>query len=470
MSSNSCTEPLAGVSTGKLIGRIGTHVFAIGNGVTLTSPQSGQLQVRINDADASLGDNEGSLTLNITVPPENSASAVRKVYVIAYNPILSNGKSLAEHAGWSDHATLTEGTIEFFKEVSNGQLIYEVAATTIVDDKWPMKADGFRYSESEYLTVLGDHTLAHDPDLVSYINIINDADFDICGRANRGEIDEVWIYNGPYFGFYESTLVGPNGYWFNSWPVAGSHDCERLIPIMGPSQERDLDSALHNFGHRMESSMSQAYGYIDGIWDSTSTADGWVSYSLLNFRAPAYDYSGCGDIHHPPNTSVDYDYNNSIAANTNCDDFFNYPDLGDPVDTVYQVTCDAWSCTQIGYLNYWFSRLPATDDCDKDDVYNNWWAYFIEPDLANTPDKPCDSYSELDFLSEDSATITFNPFRYQLNYSMMPYGNSYATVNQGGRHTLSDSQDAPSYWQIADEDGDLVKQFGIFPIPLEAGE
>ncbi|WP_322488133.1 hypothetical protein [Chloroflexus sp.] len=75
----------------------------------------------------------------------------------------------------------------------------------------------------------------HQIPFYNAIAIVNSPAFDICGKANRGEIDEVWIYNGPYFGFFESSLVGPNAFRYNSPPVAMPHTCNRLIPIMGPT-------------------------------------------------------------------------------------------------------------------------------------------------------------------------------------------------------------------------------------------
>ncbi|HLF89933.1 MAG TPA: hypothetical protein VI451_13365, partial [Anaerolineales bacterium] len=225
----------------------------------------------------------------------------------------------------------------------------------------------------------------HVPDNVDYNLIVNDPAFDICGKANNGEIDEVWIYNGPYFGFYESTLVGPGAYWFNSPPVPGPWNCTRLVAIMGPSPERDIDSAIHNFGHRMESTMTTTYG----SWQQNSTDHGWEMFALVDANSPNYNYSGCGNIHYPPNGVVDYDYGNLNQALTNCDDFANYPSLGDPVDTTIPITCTTWNCEQIGYLFYWFTHLPANSGCDIDIVANDWWLYFASPELALNPSSVC---------------------------------------------------------------------------------
>ena len=180
--------------------------------------------------------------------------------MVVYDPLLSNGKLLSQELNWISHAALTQGTVDFFQQASHGEVNYSIVQTTVLTDGWPEKIDGFRYTEQEYLAAISGQGPWHSPDNVSYNKIVNDSRLDICGKANRGEIDEVWIYNGPGFGFYESTLVGPGAYWFNSSPVPGPHTCNRLIPIMGPSPERGLDCATENFGHRTESTMTQVYG------------------------------------------------------------------------------------------------------------------------------------------------------------------------------------------------------------------
>lgn len=243
-------------------------------------------------------------------PPASGPAINRKVYVIVLDPLLSNGQKLSAYRGWHDHAVLTQGTLDFFSQASNGRMNYTVVSTTVVTDGWPVKVDGFRYTEQEYLAVLDGQRPPHQPDTVDYNLIVNTPALDICGKANRGEIDEVWIYNGPYFGFWESTLVGPGAYSYNSPPVPGPTDCNRLVPIMGPSPEVDLPNAIHNFGHRMEATMTKAYG----SWQQNRTAHSWERFALVKVLSPNYSYSGCGNTHFPPNGAMDYDYGNPATV------------------------------------------------------------------------------------------------------------------------------------------------------------
>jgi len=318
----------------------------------------------------------------------------RKVLIIVYDPILSNGEYLSDYLGWEEHTELTEGTIEFFKKASNGFLNYSVEETIIVTDGWPEKIDGYKYSETEYLSIINGKSEAHNPDNVDYNKIVNSEKFNICEKVNSNEIDEIWIYNGPSFGFWESTLVGPNGYFLNSPPIIGDNNCSRLVPLMGPSQERELDCAIHNFGHRMESTMMKIYGG----WEQNRTSNNWEKFALVETLSPSYNYSGCGNIHYPPNGTADYDYSNPSYELSNCDDFNNFPNLSNPLEVVHQVSCLDWECTQLGFLEYWFSHIPKSLGCGLDYVANNWWIYMGNHSLANNPFLACVYFNDKTYL------------------------------------------------------------------------
>jgi hypothetical protein len=317
-------------------------------------------------------------------PPQ---TITRKVYVVVYNPQLSNGQKLSEYLHWNNHTDITQNTIDLFRQASKDKINYSIAYTTIITDGWPEKEDGFRYTEAEYLAVMNGQSSPHSPDTVDYNKIVNAPALDICGKANRGEIDEVWIYNGPYFGFYESRLVGPGAYFYNSPPVPSPYTCNRLIPIMGPSPERGIAEATENFGHRTEATMMRIYG----SWQQNRTSHNWEKFALVKALSPNYSYSGCGNIHYPPNGTSDYDYDNPSIVQTNCDDFANYPNLSDPLTVAKSVTCSTWNCSHADYFRYWFGHLPSNDGCGPDNVANDWWKYFANPALANAPSTACQS-------------------------------------------------------------------------------
>jgi hypothetical protein len=315
----------------------------------------------------------------------------KKVYVIVYDPLLSNNQKLSQYLGWSDHTTITQGTIDFFKQASNNRINYVVAQTTIVTSGWPQLVDGFSYTEQEYLAVLANQQPHHVPTGVDYNNIVNSVQFDICGKVNRGEIDEVWIYNGPWFGFYESTLAGPGAYSFNSPPVSGTNNCNKLVPIMGPSPERTTNEAVHNFGHRMEFTMAQTYGG----WQKNDTSHSWAKFALARGQAPSYSYSGCGEIHYPPNSVIEYEYDHASGYLSNCADFANYPSLSDPLQVAQPVSCSAWGCMELNFYQYWFNHLPTFTGCGSDNVANDWWKYFASPAYALSPSSACTVFGDI---------------------------------------------------------------------------
>jgi hypothetical protein len=279
---------------------------------------------------------------------------------------------------------MTQATIDFFKRASYGRLTYTVVLTTEIANGWPQLIDGFSYTEQSYLAVLSGQQAPHNPDTVDYNKIIND--LDICGKANRGEIDEVWMFNNPYFGFEEHTMVGPNGYNHNGIGPIGPNTCNRLISVMGPTPEAGTGNAIHNFGHRLEENMTQAYGR----WNNAAPPiNNWERFAQT---ASAVNlYNGCGNVHTPPNTSFEYDYGNPNIGQSYCEDFYNYPNLGSPANVLQPVSCFAWGCTDIGYYEWWFKHVPAYDGCGADGYLNDWWRYLVFLELPNNPTQPCNT-------------------------------------------------------------------------------
>jgi hypothetical protein len=67
MASPQCVEPLPSAAQGSLIGRIGSTVFAVGAGRTVTADESGPLSLRMNDGDVGLYDNDGFLVVRVSI-------------------------------------------------------------------------------------------------------------------------------------------------------------------------------------------------------------------------------------------------------------------------------------------------------------------------------------------------------------------------------------------------------------------
>jgi len=60
-----CVEPLPNFPAGALVGRIGLQLLEIGNSLAFTVKSPGRLQLRMNDGDPGLGDNDGEIQVRI---------------------------------------------------------------------------------------------------------------------------------------------------------------------------------------------------------------------------------------------------------------------------------------------------------------------------------------------------------------------------------------------------------------------
>jgi hypothetical protein len=405
--------------------------------------------------------------VNETLP---SDAVTKKVYALVFNPTLSNGQSLTAYYHWNDPAVLTQQTIDFFKLTSGNRINYTVAYTNVVTNGWPEKIDGFTYTESQYLAVVNRQQASHNPDTVNYNKIVNTPEFDICGKLNRGEIDEVWMFGGPWFGFYESTLVGPGAYFYNSGPVGGPHNCNKLLPIMGMNYERGEDCMLEDFGHRTESTMTKVYG----SWQENRTAHNWDRFGLVKAQSPNYSYSGCGSVHYPPNGTSDYNYSNSSTVPSNCNDFANYPNLSDPLLVVQPTTCSLWGCNQIGYFQYWFGHLPVNLGCGPDNVANSWWNYFETPALALNPSNGCQGMSVISgSVGTSGVTISYTDGTLK-TATTDSYGNYFLFVPLGWSGTVTPVKAgysfSPSSRDYVDVQADQVNQdYNKYSISGNAG-
>ena len=351
--------------------RLGNLQIDFGDGLAKSYPDSAAVPTSMNSLSATSDSASGA-----------TASMNKKVFLLVYDPTLANGQTLSTYMGWSSYTTLVQGIVSSFQNASNGQLQYTIAQTQLRNE-WPAKIDGFRYTETTYFQVWQGQTPAHNPDEVNYDSIIDQ--FDLCGKLNRGEIDELWMFGAPYFGFYESRLVGPGAYSYNSPPLTQTHNCSKLLPIMGLSYERGTGEAVHSFGHREEATMTRVYG----SWEENRTAHNWDRFGLVKSQSPNYNYSGCGSIHYPLNALIAYDYSSSTNTLTNCEDFRNYPSLSDPQSVSQPLNCTAWNCDQLGFLVYWFNHLPSGAGCGPDVIESNWWSYFVDPSSALAPSLNC---------------------------------------------------------------------------------
>jgi hypothetical protein len=290
-----------------------------------------------------------------------------KVMVINFNPILEahGGMRLTEYKNWNDPDNLIEKYIMDIRAVSKGYVNYVIVDNQVVDG-YPVKADGFQYTDETYLGCANGTQPCHDPDLADYIRILSD--FDICTGVNNGDVDEVWLFGGPWFGYYESRLAGPDAFWYNSPPL---HDtgCQKLLPIMGFNYERGSAEMLHSFGHRAESSITEVFG----TWDVNQSRHDWDRYGHNVGQTTNVDFFQCGTVHFPPNGIEDYDYGNWGYVESNCNDWYNYPDFSGYTELI---NCEEWNCDHGFFMKWWLDHLPNKEGY-HDGKLMNWWRYIV---------------------------------------------------------------------------------------------
>lgn len=302
-------------------------------------------------------------------PNPTPTSITKKVAVIIFNPILesSGNQTLIQYKNWNRPSNLDPSYIQDIKTVSNNFVNYTITIQREVD-AIPRKADGFSYTDSSYLACLNNSSQCHQPDIADYNKILTD--FSLCEKRNSGEIDEVWLWGGPYFGYYESRLAGPNAFWYNSPPLTNT-TCKRLLPIMGFNYERGVSEMIEDMGHRTESVMARVWGNPNPHGTSP-----WDKFTIRDIDIPGR--SACGNIHYAPNSTSDYDWANPRTVVSSCDDWYSYPFLQ---GTTKNISCSEWNCSGYEYKKWWLMHLPKTVG-RTDSKLNNWWRYIVDYEAA----------------------------------------------------------------------------------------
>ena len=292
----------------------------------------------------------------------------QRVLVLLYDPIdEANGdRPVREVRGWADPRAQAAQYAADMEEASGGSVTYEQVGWQELDE-YPLKQTGFRYDDASYQACLDAPGLCHQPDAVDYGRIISD--HDLCGRVERGEIDEVWAFGGPYFGFYESTMAGDGAFWVNSPAVPGVR-CARRFIIMGFNYERGVAEMLHDFGHRVESTMQEVFRG----WPAEAGPDPYARFRMGELNNPGQ--ARCGDTHFPANAELAYDYSNQRPVASSCAAYLDYPLLQRPPETI---TCAAWGCEHRQYMMWMFAHIPRNPGASAG-YHHNWWKYLVDFD------------------------------------------------------------------------------------------
>jgi hypothetical protein len=303
-----------------------------------------------------------------------------KVAVVCYDPSLASqdGAKLTEYMEWNAPRPMTENLIRYIREASGGYANYELVDWIDVD-KFPQKRDGFRYTDESFLAMWKNRDLVHQPDAASYAAMFDDAK--LTDRAKSGEIEEIWVWGAPYFGFdeYAMKIPGdlvpyqPNNPWF--YRPYDIPDCGRTVAVMGFNYEVGEDNALHSFGHRCEGTLALTIGR--GEWDAKNVNNPWSRFTRQAKEYP--DDAQVGNVHGGPNATDGYDYSQPHEVLSSADDWINYPHLTGAKKLVSSAT---WGEPHhLNYQRWWLAHLPNNQGT-TDGFSNSWWRYVVDYDAT----------------------------------------------------------------------------------------
>jgi hypothetical protein len=173
--------------------------------------------------------------------------------------LVVNFRTPAVPAEWYQVNALVEEYTEAIIQASHKMLVYK-AVKKLDIPMYPVFTDGRQYNDVSWTEARqnGQAALrdAHgNLSLADYERIIHD--YSILQAIQSNIIDEVWMFGGPYFGFYESRMAGQKAFWCNAPAI--EHSCRRFV-MMGFNYERGAREMVHSFGHRAESILAAHFG------------------------------------------------------------------------------------------------------------------------------------------------------------------------------------------------------------------
>jgi len=301
-----------------------------------------------------------------------------RVAVLIYDPVLKceGGKRVTEWLNAADPVEYSHVMADVVRQASWGYINYEIADVIRVD-AFPIKVDGFRYTDQTFVEVR--KTQEWQPSSSSYRKMLEENG--LLERVQRGDIHEVWVWGCGGMHFDEFAMYIPNRYarfgpTDNLWlyrPYDIPPECGRTLWMMGFNYECGPDNMVHSYVHRVESMLALQFG--DGIWDCDKRRDGWNVFSRLEHDFPGTP-SMVGNAHVPPNGQEGYDYDNKRRVLSYADQWSNYPVLtGEP----RLIGSDEWGNNQFGYVKWYLEHLPKAPGATKEG-YNNWWVYVANTD------------------------------------------------------------------------------------------
>jgi len=303
-----------------------------------------------------------------------------RVMLLIFNPKDNKGHRLVQRQRWHNPDQLTESYIEAVREVSSGFVNYQIVEQSEADT-FPAKKTGFRFTSASFDRCVKSQGAADKENyesLIDYGRLFSD--FDLSRKIKELDLDEIWLFGGPWMGFYEWNVIGPRlKLYEENMPDPG-----KTVYIMGFNYERRLQEMLEDLGHRTEGICYEVFvrpNPQDNVWDrfdgQRQRYDYWSNQDLdaLPFET---QNTHCGNVHFPPNARYHYQWDSREQVMSDCDDWLDYPKL---TGRRKRIDCSEWGCDMLGHHKWWLRRIPRADGV-TDGRFNNWWRYIADLDRS----------------------------------------------------------------------------------------
>ena len=222
--------------------------------------------------------------------------------------------------------------------------------------------------------------------------------FDLCGKIQNGEVDEVWIWGNETGNAAEFVVNGPS---WNAIPNGYSvPNCGQTVATFNFRFDLQVNYALHSYNHRVEDALlrfsvsgNSTCDFITETGPPPSRRGDVSPISSPDCTGPLYQsdqfgftarpmttnnfVSVCGDVHYPPNifppwiTTNEYIYWDTTTVSSRCQDW-QWDNNVNPTT----FTCSVWGCNEEGYLIWWMQNIPGIDNNNEDRNQNYqpiWW-------------------------------------------------------------------------------------------------
>jgi hypothetical protein len=290
------------------------------------------------------------------------------VLALNFDPVIPQAGNLALHEAmkWRNPGELASGYAGDVERASGGFVRYRIVEWRDVPQFHP-KADGFVYAADDYVGRYRTGRGWHEPDAADYRRTFRE--HGILPRVSSGEIDEVWFFGGPYFGYSEGAMAGPGAFGING-SVFEDVPVDRAFAIMGFNYERGVAEMLENLCHRVEATMSRVYGG----WRVDVLDHAWARFAANEAQSGV---AAAGSCHWPPNATAEYDFANPRTVVSTAGDWLSYPHLTGRAEPLSR---SGWGGPDYArnYFRWWLSHLPKAAGVQGDGRANNWWKYVFD--------------------------------------------------------------------------------------------